>query len=53
MYGFEYLSAKTERQIKDRLKAFYSVSESPRLLEIFTPRTVNDDILLQYFEFLK
>ena len=53
MYGFEYISAKTERQIKNKLQAFYSVSESPKLLEIFTPRTINDEVLLKYFEFLK
>ncbi|MGZ0014587.1 2-succinyl-5-enolpyruvyl-6-hydroxy-3-cyclohexene-1-carboxylate synthase [Yeosuana sp. AK3] len=52
MYGFEYLSAETERQITNKLQTFYSESEAPKLLEIFTPRTVNDDILLKYFEFI-
>jgi len=52
MYGFEYLSAKSERQLKNKLQSFYSVSETPKLLEVFTPRTVNDEVLLRYFDFL-
>jgi len=52
MYGFEYFSAETERQITNKLQTFYSESEAPKLLEVFTPRTVNDDILLKYFEFI-
>tara|TARA_R110001583_G_scaffold172910_1_gene326711 strand:- start:136 stop:1896 length:1761 start_codon:yes stop_codon:yes gene_type:complete len=52
MYGFEYLSASSEKQIENKLKIFYEASESPKLLEIFTPRTVNDEVLLKYFEFI-
>ncbi len=52
MYGFEYLSAKTERQLKNKLQFFYSDSETPKLLEVFTPRTVNDEVLLKYFDFI-
>jgi 2-succinyl-5-enolpyruvyl-6-hydroxy-3-cyclohexene-1-carboxylate synthase len=52
MYGFEYLSAKTDRQLKNKLQSFYSASEQPKLLEIFTPRTINDEVLLKYFEFI-
>ncbi|GGK16349.1 2-succinyl-5-enolpyruvyl-6-hydroxy-3-cyclohexene-1-carboxylate synthase [Yeosuana aromativorans] len=53
MYGFEYASAKTERQLKNKLQAFYSESEEPKLLEVFTPRTINDEVLLSYFEYIK
>jgi 2-succinyl-5-enolpyruvyl-6-hydroxy-3-cyclohexene-1-carboxylate synthase len=52
MYGFEYLTAKTDRQLKNKLQSFYSASETPKLLEIFTPRTINDEVLLKYFEFI-
>ncbi len=52
MYGFEYLSAKTDRQLKNKLQSFYVASKEPKLLEIFTPRTINDEVLLNYFEFL-
>ncbi|ALJ03878.1 2-succinyl-5-enolpyruvyl-6-hydroxy-3-cyclohexene-1-carboxylate synthase [Pseudalgibacter alginicilyticus] len=53
MFGFEYFSADTELQLKSKLKPFYSDSEAPKLLEIFTPSTINDEQLLNYFEFLK
>lgn len=53
MYGFEYTSTSEEKQLKLKLKSFYSESDRPRLLEIFTPRTLNDEVLLNYFEYLK
>ena len=52
MYGIEYVAATTELQIKSKMQTFYSNSESPKLLEIFTPRTLNDEILLEYFNFI-
>lgn len=52
MYGFEYVSATSERQLKTKLQNFYSESFTPKLLEIFTPRTINDEVLLNYFNFL-
>lgn len=53
MYGFEYASAKTERQLKNKLQSFYSESDKPKLLEVFTPRTINDQVLLSYFKYIK
>ncbi|WP_111307530.1 2-succinyl-5-enolpyruvyl-6-hydroxy-3-cyclohexene-1-carboxylate synthase [Confluentibacter sediminis] len=52
MYHVEYLSANTVLQIKNKLQTFYNDSENPKLLEIFTPRILNDDILLEYFNFI-
>jgi 2-succinyl-5-enolpyruvyl-6-hydroxy-3-cyclohexene-1-carboxylate synthase len=53
MFGFEYVIAQTESQIKNKLKTFYSKSDKPKVLEIFTPRILNDKILLDYFEFIR
>ena len=53
MYGFEYYSAKNRNDLKSHLQNFYLESSQPKLLEIFTPRTENDDILLNYFKFIK
>jgi 2-succinyl-5-enolpyruvyl-6-hydroxy-3-cyclohexene-1-carboxylate synthase len=53
MFHFEYASASNENQLKLKLKGFYSASDRPKLLEIFTPRTINDEVLLNYFESLK
>ncbi len=51
-YGLEYYSADDQNSLADVLDNFYSPSASPKLLDIRTPRTLNDQILLDYFEFL-
>jgi 2-succinyl-5-enolpyruvyl-6-hydroxy-3-cyclohexene-1-carboxylate synthase len=53
MYGFKYQKASNEEEIKVALTEFYNKSDAPKILEIFTPRTENDEILLNYFEFIK
>lgn len=53
MYHFEYSKATKEDELKSQLKTFYGTSEKPKILEIFTPRTKNDEVLLNYFEFIK
>lgn len=51
-YGFEYISVADETSLQMGLTSFYNLSEQPKLLEIFTPRKLNDKILLGYFDFL-
>ena len=53
MYHFDYQMASNEGELKEQLSSFYSGSNQPKLLEIFTPRTTNDNILLDYFKFIK
>ncbi len=53
MYGFEYDSVSDEEKLNLSLKSFYSKGEKPKLLEVFTPKHVNDEVLLNYFEFIK
>ncbi len=53
MYGLGYSSVSSKDDLITELSHFYDSSEQPRLLEIFTPRTENDDILLNYFKFIK
>jgi len=53
MYGFEYGTAASSEEIKQRLQGFFNVSEKPKVLEIFTPRKINDEVLLEYFSFMK
>ncbi|MEZ4803020.1 MAG: thiamine pyrophosphate-binding protein [Gelidibacter sp.] len=53
MYGFDYDKASSEEKLSEKLKNFYEKSENPKILEIFTPRIKNDEILLNYFEFIK
>jgi 2-succinyl-5-enolpyruvyl-6-hydroxy-3-cyclohexene-1-carboxylate synthase len=53
MYGFEYHSAKSIDELNEQIFEFYEVSKYPKLLEIFTPREENDQILNAYFNNLK
>lgn len=53
MYGLEYTMIHPESQLKTSIKSFFSPSNKPKLLEIFTPSEVNDKVLLDYFNFLK
>ncbi|MDT0559417.1 2-succinyl-5-enolpyruvyl-6-hydroxy-3-cyclohexene-1-carboxylic-acid synthase [Ichthyenterobacterium sp. W332] len=52
MYGIDYLSAKNLNQLSDTITDFYTDNDKPKLLEIFTPSTLNDEVLLNYFKFI-
>ncbi|THD67766.1 2-succinyl-5-enolpyruvyl-6-hydroxy-3-cyclohexene-1-carboxylic-acid synthase [Robertkochia marina] len=51
-FGLRYIFAENEEELIHALDSFYEDTESPGLLEVFTPRTVNDEVLLKYFRFL-
>lgn len=53
MFSFKYDKASSEEELEKALKNFYTKNEQPRLLEIFTPRKLNDEILLEYFRFMR
>ncbi|QDO94725.1 2-succinyl-5-enolpyruvyl-6-hydroxy-3-cyclohexene-1-carboxylic-acid synthase [Formosa sediminum] len=53
MYKFEYQTASNEHELQSELNTFYNHSSSPKLLEIFTPSTINDIVLIEYFKALK
>ena len=53
MYNFEYSTAKDETELQLQLSNFYEDSNLPKVLEIFTPRLENDQILKAYFNNLK
>ncbi len=53
MYGFEYHKASNETSLAEELELFYDASKQPKLLEVFTPSRDNDEILLDYFKFIK
>jgi 2-succinyl-5-enolpyruvyl-6-hydroxy-3-cyclohexene-1-carboxylate synthase len=53
MYGFTYKSVSKEKSLEYYLKEFFVEDDRPKLLEIFTPKDINDEVLLQYFEYLK
>jgi 2-succinyl-5-enolpyruvyl-6-hydroxy-3-cyclohexene-1-carboxylate synthase len=53
MYNFEYLAADNEKDLKNTLETFFQETNSPKLLEVFTPGITNDGILLDYFKFIQ
>ncbi|MEC3964736.1 2-succinyl-5-enolpyruvyl-6-hydroxy-3-cyclohexene-1-carboxylic-acid synthase [Flagellimonas halotolerans] len=52
MYGFEHITAQNQTELKQGLAEFYSKSDKPKILEVTTPRVLNNKILLGYFDFI-
>lgn len=52
MYGFKYESIDNIEELATKINEFFEQKEGPSLLEIFTPSTVNDKVLLDYFKFI-
>lgn len=51
-FGLEYSYATDEESLTRALKDFYLISQFPKILEISTPRLMNNKILLGYFDFI-
>ena len=50
MYNLNYSVADDEESLKVALKLLYETNDAPTILEVFTPMTVNDKILLDFFK---
>lgn len=53
MYNFKYLRVDNEEECAFAKAELYTSNEQPTLLEIFTPRKINDKMLLDYFNFIR
>jgi 2-succinyl-5-enolpyruvyl-6-hydroxy-3-cyclohexene-1-carboxylate synthase len=51
-YGWNYQAVKSTDELITQLSTFFSKSSQASILEVFTPRRLNDKVLLEYFEFL-
>ena len=49
-YGFSYRNVRSIIGLQWALKFFFKTSQRPKILEIQTPRKINDTILLNYFK---
>lgn len=49
MYQLNYLTAKSEEELKLALKLLFTHNDEPQILEIFTPSKINRDLLRNYF----
>ena len=53
MYNLKYENATSTEEIQHSLETFFDEADAPKLLEIFTPRIINDKVLKGYFKHLK
>jgi len=53
MFNFDYVSVSDNEALKLALLEFYNPSDKPKILEVFTPPKRNDEILLEYFNYIK
>lgn len=51
-FSLDYQKASTIVELKEALSGFYENSNSPKILEVFTPRIESPEILQDYFRFL-
>jgi len=49
MYGFDYFSSENESDLQSKTPLFLA-SETPSIIEVFTPTEVNNKVLLEYFK---
>jgi len=52
MHGLDYYRVEGEHAFAKAYQTFITANHKPQLLEIFTPRPINDTVLLDYFKFL-
>ena len=50
MYSFEYVSVRNLKELNKELEEFYVESNQPKIMEIFTPKEINDVVLKNYFK---
>jgi len=49
-FGFRYTKATSKWGLKQKFSSFLKMDSAPKILEIQTPRKVNDRVLLDYFK---
>ena len=49
-FGFAYKRVSSNWRLKRALRRFFNPSNQPKILEICTPRKINDTVLLDYFK---
>ena len=50
MYGFDYVSVESLKELTGSLATFYTESNQPKIMEVFTPKEINDVVLKNYFK---
>ncbi|MCT4699586.1 2-succinyl-5-enolpyruvyl-6-hydroxy-3-cyclohexene-1-carboxylic-acid synthase [Tenacibaculum haliotis] len=50
MYGFNYTAVANQEELNVELNDFYETSSQPKIMEVFTPKEINDVVLKNYFK---
>ncbi len=50
MYDFDYTAVSNLKELNIGLNDFYSESDKPKIMEVFTPKEINDVVLKNYFK---
>jgi 2-succinyl-5-enolpyruvyl-6-hydroxy-3-cyclohexene-1-carboxylate synthase len=50
MYDFDYTAVSNLKELNIGLNGFYSESDKPKIMEVFTPKEINDVVLKNYFK---
>ncbi|WBX74384.1 2-succinyl-5-enolpyruvyl-6-hydroxy-3-cyclohexene-1-carboxylic-acid synthase [Tenacibaculum pacificus] len=50
MHGFDYIAVSNLEELTIGLNDFYTKSAQPKIMEIFTPKEINDVVLKNYFK---
>jgi len=50
MYNFDYIAASNLEELNNGLNDLYLESDQPKIMEIFTPKEINDVVLKNYFK---
>ncbi len=50
MFGYNYVSVSNLEELTNGLNDFYLESEQPKIMEVFTPKEINDVVLKNYFK---
>ena len=53
LHGFKYYSAQDKDSLTNELTTFFQQKNGPSLLEVKTPRTKNEGVLMNFFKTLK
>ena len=53
MYDYEYLAVDDYDSLEIALSNFYEESDTPKIMEVFTPSEINETILQDYFKFIQ
>ncbi|MEO9892915.1 2-succinyl-5-enolpyruvyl-6-hydroxy-3-cyclohexene-1-carboxylic-acid synthase [Aurantibacter sp.] len=52
LYGLDFFTTNNVENLQNELHDFFKASEKPKVMEIKTPKSINNEILLNYFDFI-